>query len=364
MTMFNESPKPTVIRKAAIIGSGISGLTAALRLNEAGVETVLFEKSRGPGGRLASKRLADLAHGSADASADVSVDIGAQYFTVRNPSFRSFLNRYARDPDSGSETYDQWHGRLRYQASDGDWDAFHAETRYVGVPRMTAISRALAQTLDIRTGVRIERLIRPLTGQWHLNDSEGAEYGPFDAVILTVPPAQAEEIILNSHLDPLVNAFSDDIDLMQACWTVVAQYESGLGLDYEGLQPQSDVLRWAGNNSSKPGRNTSGEWWVLHGRPDWSDEHQDSPKAYVEKALLDAFSLATDTGSQPIQVHSHRWLYAKSSAKAGPGHLWFAEHQVALIGDWLSGGRVEGAFESADSLIREWKKTGDLQPRG
>ena len=56
----------------AIIGTGIAGLSAAQALIAAGQNVELFDKSRGSGGRMASKRT--------DAG---SVDLGAQYFTAR-----------------------------------------------------------------------------------------------------------------------------------------------------------------------------------------------------------------------------------------------------------------------------------------
>jgi Predicted NAD/FAD-dependent oxidoreductase len=55
-----------------IIGAGLAGIAAARQLPEARI----LEKSRGPGGRMASKRL--------DAN---RADIGAQFLTVRDSSF-------------------------------------------------------------------------------------------------------------------------------------------------------------------------------------------------------------------------------------------------------------------------------------
>lgn len=40
----------------AIIGTGIAGLSAAQALSAAGLPVELFDKSRGSGGRMASKR--------------------------------------------------------------------------------------------------------------------------------------------------------------------------------------------------------------------------------------------------------------------------------------------------------------------
>ena len=57
----------------AIIGTGIAGLSAAQALTEAGHVVQIFDKSRGSGGRMSSKR--------SDAGA---LDMGAQYFTARD----------------------------------------------------------------------------------------------------------------------------------------------------------------------------------------------------------------------------------------------------------------------------------------
>ncbi|MEH6365300.1 MAG: FAD-dependent oxidoreductase, partial [Pseudomonas marincola] len=60
----------------AIIGAGIAGLSAAQSLQSAGYAVQLFDKSRGSGGRMSSKR--------SDAG---SLDLGAQYFTARDRRF-------------------------------------------------------------------------------------------------------------------------------------------------------------------------------------------------------------------------------------------------------------------------------------
>ncbi|WP_205623959.1 FAD-dependent oxidoreductase [Marinobacterium rhizophilum] len=60
----------------AIIGAGMAGLSAARALHGAGHRIHLFDKSRGSGGRLSSRR-----------SEVGSLDLGAQYFTARDPDF-------------------------------------------------------------------------------------------------------------------------------------------------------------------------------------------------------------------------------------------------------------------------------------
>jgi renalase len=78
----------------AIIGAGIAGLSAANFLQKAAHVIHLFDKSRGSGGRMSSKR------------SDVGVlDLGAQYFTARDRRFVDEVQRNGKPtagPSSGN----------------------------------------------------------------------------------------------------------------------------------------------------------------------------------------------------------------------------------------------------------------------
>ena len=53
----------------AIIGAGMAGAACAYSLKQRGVDVVVFDKGRKPGGRMTSKR-----------TADGYLDLGAQYY--------------------------------------------------------------------------------------------------------------------------------------------------------------------------------------------------------------------------------------------------------------------------------------------
>lgn len=332
--MFNQTQQMPVIRRIAVVGSGLAGLTAALLLKEGNLEVTVFEKSRGPGGRMAAKRVPG---GSAD--------IGAQYFTVRNPAFLEFLRRHI-----GEENFGVWQARFGYQGKGGNWEPFPEEPRYVGIPRMTAITRGLSSSLDVRARTRVERLIR--SGQvWTIRDTDGGTHGPFDTVIVTAPPAQAQDLFNNSQLPVIAHALDEAADDMQPCWATAVYFEQPLVQPYEGMRCEDDVLNWIANNSSKPGREESGQWWVLHANPGWSRRNQDTPAEKVAEDMAQAFRRVTGCERRPENLVTHRWLYAKSSSTDQPGFRWLEDQRIGLAGDWLSGGRVEGAFESARSLV-------------
>lgn len=334
--MFNQTFDSPLIRRIAIVGSGLAGLTAAIQLQGRGHDVTVFEKSRGPGGRLAAKRVTG---GSAD--------MGAQYFTSRNPEFLPFLRKYA-----GSDSFGPWAGRLGFQTETGKWESFPEETRYVGIPRMTAITRALSTHARLVSETRVARLARN-DQSWSLFATSGANLGDFDAVIITAPPAQARELLADSGLDELASQLDDPVSRVLPCWAVAAHFPVSPWVHHEGMRCQHPALFWVANNSSKPGREDAGEWWVLHASPAWTEEHVDAPAEEVADKLLAAFRETTGFDSGPDEVITHRWLYARSEGGDQPGHLWFADARIGLAGDWLSGGRVEGAFDSACGLVAE-----------
>lgn len=332
--MINKFHTPLKIRSVAVIGSGLAGLTSALLLQQKGLEVTVFEKSRGPGGRLAAKRVAG---GSAD--------IGAQFFTIRNPAFRKFL-----DQNAGPEAYAPWQGRFGYQKASGHWDSFPDEERYVGVPRMTAISRALSANINLVAETRINRLAGGSAG-WTLASTSGESSGPFDAVVITAPPAQARDLLADSNLPQLAAELDEPVRHVQPCWAVAAYFSESPFEHYDGMRVHSDILSWTANNSSKPGRGGTGQWWVLHATPEWSHANVDTPAEEVASEMVREFQAVTGAQASPEDLVTHRWLYAKSSDPASPGFRWLQDDRIGLAGDWLDGGRVEGAFNSASALV-------------
>ena len=332
--MFDQSSQSTLIRRVAIVGSGLSGLTAGIRLRQQGHDVTVFEKSRGPGGRMAAKRVSG---GSAD--------IGAQYFTARNPEFLPFLRAYA-----GEASFSVWPGRFGFRSEQGEWGRFPDESRYVGTPRMTAITRALAAHVEVVTETRVETLSR--TGQtWTLLDSTGNRLGEFDQVIITAPPAQARALLADSNLTELAARLEEPVQKVLPCWAVAAHFAQTPWTEHEGMRVEHPVLYWVANNSSKPGREDSGQWWVLHAAPEWTKSHVETPAPEVARLMIEAFRELTGCSAEPDEVVTHRWLYARSEDGNRPGHLWFAGDNIGIAGDWLSGGRVEGAFNSASGLV-------------
>ena len=90
--------------RIGIVGAGMAGLAFAEGLAGQGHEVVLFDKGRGPGGRMSTRRMPTSA-------GEAHFDHGAQYFTVRDESFRRRVDAWIVDgvaaawPSAGSEAY-------------------------------------------------------------------------------------------------------------------------------------------------------------------------------------------------------------------------------------------------------------------
>ncbi|MEP3562978.1 MAG: FAD-dependent oxidoreductase [Marinobacter sp.] len=333
--MESETLDTPAIRSVAVIGSGLAGLTAAILLGKSGHRVRVFEKSRGPGGRMSSKRVAD-----------GSVDIGAQYFTGRDPAFLTFLETYA-----SSDSFGQWGATFGFQQADKSWQPFPDESRYVGIPRMTAITRGLSEHVELTAQVRIARMNRA-GSRWQLICTDGKDHGEFDQVVVTAPPAQTQELLTASGLMTLVNETRSPGGDILPCWAVAARFDEMPSAQFDAMRPDSDVLYWVANNSSKPGRNDDGQWWVLHATPEWTDANVDASPEKVSNDLLAEFKQLTGFDGTPTDSVAHRWLYARSASTDRPGFLWDQSEGVGIAGDWLVGGRVEGAWESASRLTQ------------
>lgn len=301
--------------RIAIIGAGISGLTAARRLHDAGHDCLVLEKSRGLGGRMATRRANHL-----------TFDHGAQFFTARGA-------RFARQVQAWQQ-----------QGVVATW----GDGRLVGCPGMTAPADALATPLNVRLNSRVETLLRSVDG-WHLRverPSENADLdGPFDAVLLALPAPQAAELAVTAGM-----GFPELDGVRYApCIALLAAFEGQITMDRPSLELSGQPLAWVARNNTKPGRNAKPETLVAHAGPDWSREHIQKDPDQLAQPLLTA--LRPLLGSARLLQHQvHRWLYARVEQAADQSCLWDAEQRLGACGDWALGPRIEAAFDSGEAL--------------
>jgi len=319
----------------AVIGGGIAGLACARTLADHGWPVTVFDKGRGPGGRMSTRRT--------DAG---RFDHGAQCFSADDARFRRFVDSWV---EAGVAA--PWEGRIVRLGSDGLEDT-RPHDRFVGTPGMIAVLKHLTADLDIRFGTRVGALARR-DGAWVLADENGADLGRFGAVVVAVPAPQAEPLLRPNNAALADRAAAA---VMAPCWAVMAAFERPPAEDFAGAFCAVDAdrpagaLAWIGRNGTKPGREN--ETWVLHASPAWSRAHLEEPADHVAGALLAAFgdalaAIGRPRPSTPAFVAAHRWRYARAEGPYdGTDARLGADGTLALCGDWLRGAKIQDAWLS------------------
>ena len=95
------------------------------------------------------------------------------------------------------------------------------------------------------------------------------------------------------------------------------------------------------------------ETWLLHASPEWSEAHIEDSADAVTGTLLAAFATLGGPATHLVQATAHRWRYADTEPALTQGHWWDATACVGMCGDWLNGGKVEGAWLSGQSLAHQ-----------
>lgn len=321
--------------RAAVIGSGLAGAAAARALKAAGVDPVLFDKGRGPGGRLSTRR-------AQTPLGEVVFDHGAQFVTAQTPRFQSFLE----DAQTAGAAA-PWRGRLVSVDRYANAEPLRAKARWVGAPTMNALVRHALSDFQPQFARQAAKL-KGRAGAWTVCFEDGARDGPFERVALTLPPEQLIEFLARSDGD-----FPDIITQARAveitpCWTVMALVGAPFDPGFDGAQVYGGGIRWMARMASRPGRGQA-EALVIQASPDWSaallEEDPDTVARMLCEEALVRFAMPA-----PVWSAAHRWRYALVKTAAGAPAIIDETGTVGAAGDWRLGARAEYAWTSGEAL--------------
>jgi predicted NAD/FAD-dependent oxidoreductase len=315
----------------AIVGAGLAGLTCAQALDEQGWNPTLFDKGRRPGGRLATRESRHHA---------LRFNHGAQDFEAQDRRFRERLTQW---------TESEW---VAPAAQAGLWS--------LG-PRAATLPEALADGLAIHCRTRIVRLHRE-AAQWWLEAESGQRFGPFDALVLTLPPAQLAELIAASALPELES-------LAQSAAEAMAEGAWAFMLALEGEPKAFNECAWPGTlRISEPDKEGKRALTALLPESMEGVSLEETPEA-----LIAAWApRLTEALGQPVAadaITTHRWRYARFSAPA-PCATWHPALGLALAGDGYgledtTADGVEAAYlggRAAAGRLMAWALAGSLAP--
>ena len=320
--------------RVAIIGAGLSGMVVARELRECS-EIIIFEKSRGVGGRMATRY-----------NEDFEFDHGAQFFTARSLAFKEYLQPLI---DCGVAA--AWHARFAELdrdkiAATRDWDDTYPH--YVGAPRMNAIGQYLADGLTIQRETTVARLDRTADG-WSLAGTNGKVLGTFDWVISSMPAAQTAAL---APVDSSLRHVAEN-KRMRSCFALMLGFAQPLSLPWQAALVRGADISWVSVNSSKPGRPEQFTL-VVHSTNAYADAHIDEDLEVVREHLLGDISRVVGIDSRTADFcQLQRWRYANADRQEGAAFFVDPGSRLAACGDWFRRGRVEAAFTSGFELAAE-----------
>lgn len=328
----------------AIIGAGTSGCLAAHLLHTAGVDCLLIEKSRGLGGRAARRRLED---GS-------SLDIGAGFFDWgASPEIHTLFSALVED---GALT--TWASR---QASFSTPDSAIEIDYICGVPTLNQMHKTLANGIPLLPQTRISRIEQGLHGGWQLYDMQNTCVVRANKLIITSPAAQTLSLFKWPPSWHQLIETAATASLPQ--WVCAVQFDRNISADTSLFKGSDSVLEAAYNASSLPGHTCPTDTWVLQARYDWSHQMLSASPEWITHELATRLLNRIGTRAGYRSLTTHIWGLARHAVYSSPAHLslWDESKQFGLCADWLGGGGITGAMQSARSLI-ERVNTGQKMP--
>lgn len=329
-----------------VIGAGVSGLACARGLSLAGAEVRVVDKSRGVGGRCATRRI--------DGQ---SVDHGAAFY---HGDDRVFLAALDQTPDA--DPIEGWPRVVVGEGSPCQPRSLRPGERRLAFGRgMTAFPKHLASGLDIDLETHVRRLDVERDGRVRALTEDGREYRA-GTVCVALPAPQALDLVrtLASPERPVVAL----LDLLAGassvrCLTVAAGYPASLsGPPWEMAYPEdSRILQTVSHDSSK---RRSPRWTVivLQGLPCWSHRNWERPEeAWRDEMLAEAARLYGGWIGRPGWAQAHRWRFARIGGGgdlSGPLLASLSRgSRIAVCGEAFAwGGGVQAAWRSGRLLAR------------
>lgn len=299
-----------------IVGAGVAGLTLARYLAHPGHDTLVLEKSRGVGGRLATRR-----------DGDCAFDHGAQFFLAQ------------ADPEldqlwSSAGLMKTWFTRdgLDHKSAPGG---------------MTRLAKFLLPQGQLTLDQRLASLAAE-DGGWRARGTEGQTWRA-RRVFLTAPLPQSLEILAQSNLPYPSELASLDYDMALVGLFELEADPALTPLDYWD-RPGQDVL-FIANQHSKDVSAKLALSVVMD--PAWSEQHFDADDG-ATLALIQRRCEELCRRFSAVKIKKgalKKWRYSQPRRQAS---TLFAETSpgLYLLGDAFGGAGIQGAHRSAQALAQ------------
>jgi renalase len=344
MTQNRFMESVDLLADVLVIGAGLAGLAAARDLHNSGRNVLMLEKSRGVGGRAATKRL------NLNLEGMVRADHGAQFFTARSERFQNLI---AQLSDLGIVR--EWTRGFPKLGPNGLEKRDPGNPRFVCPSGMSSLGKSIRDGLENETPIHVEYAATVMdierTSHGWTAILENGEMRHGRTLLVNAPAPQALKL-LEAHLS------QDRLEALSAvrfdpCWAVIAALETRPEPGWLGLEIDHPMLAWASLDHTKREAD-SPPVLVLHATSAWSLEHlEQSPETVLPLLLNAAQGLLGDWVGNRLGAVAHRWRYALPTVTFP--RTFLAQENIVACGDWCApaGGsaargtpRIETALES------------------
>ncbi len=301
-----------------VVGAGLAGVACGVALATAGVDVRLVERAHAVGGRMASKRIDGR-----------PVDLGAAYFTVRDPEFAQVVARWRT-----AGLARPWTSELAVLGG-GERGRAPGPVRWAAPGGLRSLVAALAEGLPVELEREVTRV-----GPGPTVDGE-----PADAVVLAMPDPQARRLLDD---DAPAAAVVDGRE-----WRSVITVAAGWRRREWPPMPAAfvndhPVLSLVADDGDR--RGDGAPVLVAHSTDELARRCDASPGDAVDP-VVDALRGLLGVRSDPVWTYAHRWRYASPpDDRDAAFHL--GDDGVCLAGDGWGSARVETAWRSGTALGR------------
>jgi renalase len=314
-----------------VVGAGLAGVACAVELAAAGVPVRVVERARTVGGRMASRRIDGR-----------PVDLGAAYFTVRDPEFAQVVARWRT-----AGLARPWTSELTV-LGNGERNRAPGPVRWAAPGGLRSLVAALADGLPVELGHEARRV----------GPGPTVDGRPADAVVLAMPDPQARRLLAD---DAPASAMVEgrrwrSVIAVAAGWQ--RREWSPLQAAFVNDHPLLSLIADDGDR-----RGDGAPVLVAHTNDDVAQRYDDRPNEVIAP-VLDALRVLVGVRSDPVWTHAHRWRFASPpDARDAPFHL--GDDGVALAGDGWGSPRIETAWRSGTelgrALVERSTKFGDVR---
>jgi hypothetical protein len=310
-----------------VVGGGISGVACAASLVRLGLDVELLDRGRALAGRMASRTLRD----TGTPNDGRVVDIGASYFTAKDPDFVAVVDDLVI-----RGVVRPWTDSFHVAEPSGIVGVRSGPVRYAAPGGLRSVVEAMAATV---TGLQVRHSHE--VGAVTVSEQAVAVDGvPSEGVAICVPHPQAVRIaedLPESHLtwEPVI--------------AVTCVFDRRHWVELDGVFVNDDaVLTWIADDGSR--RGDGAPVLVAHVHPVLAARHLEDPATVAPMAIA-AIQRVLGIDAYPEWVDCHRWTFAKPMSASDEPFWMHDDANLGLAGDaWSGGPRVEAAWLSGHRL--------------